>query len=156
MDAKAPGAPTGYLLTVRSSKEVDLLCVHQRSRTDGNGFLAYYTRHRILPGRDRLFFFNVIAGADVGDHRPYEAWVRVVGPAELVSVRRLDLTGWRFGLPLSFVFDERGISAESTFVGGHEPSTDGLPDPPTVAEFVRNPRGFLVPYQPARRHFLGD
>ena len=48
------------------SKEVDLLCVHQRSRTDGSAFLAYYTRHRILPGQDRLFFFNVIAGATVG------------------------------------------------------------------------------------------
>ena len=143
-------------LTVRSSKEVDLLCVHQRERTDGSAFLAYYTRHRILPGKDRLFFFNVIAGADVGDPRPYEAWVRVMGPAELVFVRRLDLSGWHLGLPLSFVFDEGGISAESTFVGGHEPATDGLPDPPTVAEFLRNPRGFLVPYQPSRRHFLGD
>ena len=108
--------------------------------TDGNAFLAYYTRHRILPGRDRLFFFNVIAGADVGDTRPYEAWVRLMGPAELVSVRRLDLSGWHLGLPLSFVFDERGISAESTFVGGHEPATDGLPDP-------RGRRG--VPAKPA-------
>ena len=91
-------APAGYLLTVRSSKEVDLLCVHQRSRTDGSAFLAYYTRHRILPGRDRLFFFNVIAGAAVGDDRPYEAWVRLIGTGELVSARRLDLSGWRFGL----------------------------------------------------------
>ena len=62
VDANARETPSGYLLTVRSSREVDLLCVHQRSQADGNAFLAYYTRHRILPGKDRLFFFNVDRG----------------------------------------------------------------------------------------------
>ena len=87
---------------------------------------------------------------------PAERCSAIIAGADVGSVRRLDLSGWHLGLPLSFVFDERGISAESTFVGGHEPATDGLPDPPTVAEFLRNPRGFLVAYQPSRRHFLGD
>ena len=150
VDASALEAPAGYLLTVRSSKEVDLLCVHQRSRTDGSPFLAYYTRHRILPGQDRLFFFNVIAGADVGDHRPYEAWVRVVGPAELVSARRLDLSGWRFGLPLSFVFDERGISGR---VHVRRRSRDrrptGYPTRRPSPSSCASPRGFLAP--PRRR-----
>ena len=156
VDANAGATPSGYLLTVRSSREVDLLCVHQRGQTDGNPFLAYYTRHRILPGQDRLFFFNVVAGAGVGDNRPYNAWVRLVGPGEFVSARRLDLSGWRFGLPLSLVFDDSGIPAESTFVGGRGPSTDGLSSPAAVAEFLRSPRGFLAPPPPPHRRSSSD
>jgi hypothetical protein len=143
--------PSGYLLKVRSKRETDLLCLHQRGRADGNAFLAYYTRHRILPGKDRLFFFNVVAGAAVGDNRPYSAWVRLLSPGELVAARRLDLSGWRFGLPLSLVLDDGDGSVESTFVGAEAPATDRLPSPETVAEFLRSPRGFLAPY-PSFRH----
>ncbi len=127
------------------------------ARTDGNPFLAYYTRHRILPGKDRLFFFNVIAGAAVGDNRPYDAWVRLVGPGELVSARRLDLSGWR----LRPAFEPRlrrarrlRPSPRSSTVRG--PSTDGLPSPATVAEFLRSPRGFLAPPPPSHRRSSGD
>ena len=154
--ANSSETPAGYLLTVRSSREVDLLCVHQRGRANDRAFLAFYTRHRILPGKDRLFFFNTVAGATVGDSRPYNAWVRLVGPGELVSARRVDLSGWDLGLPLSLVLDDTGVPVESTFVGAGAPSTDGLPSPESVVEFLRSPRGFLTPPRPLRRRPPSD
>ena len=133
-------APFGYLLKVRSSRPAALLCLHVRERTARNRFFAYYTRHPIEPGRDWLFFFNVVSGAAVGDDRPYTAWVRLVGPAEVVSVRKVDLSEWRLGLPLSIVFDETDAHAGSPFIGAQAPASDQLAGPAAVQTLLDQPR----------------
>ena len=91
VDGGSTAPPTGYVVRVRASSPAHLLLVHVRAATPGP-FLAYYTRHPVEPGEDRYFFFNVVAGRDVGETRPYAAYVRVVGAAELVSIRTVDLS----------------------------------------------------------------
>ena len=148
VDANTTIRPHGYLLNVRSSKWVDLLCVHQRVPASGEGFQAYFTRHAIPPGRDRLFFFNVVAGVGVGDERAYTAWVRLLGPAEIVSVRRLELADWPFGLPLSFTLDAASEWIEPSFVGAQGPATQALDSATQVDALLSDPRDFLVSPSP--------
>jgi hypothetical protein len=144
----SPEAPrVGYLLRVRAQRPSDLLLVHVRGTGPADGFLAYFTRHPIEPGADRLFFFNVVAGEQIGDPRPYTAHVRLVGTARVVSWRKVDLTEWPLGLPLSLVFDENDRRPGATRVGGGGPAIGALPTPSDVRYLLYAPRIFLVPYR---------
>src|SRR5262245_46059548 len=55
---------------------------------------------------EQLFFVNAVAPTNIGDKRPYELQVRLMGHAEVISVRTLDLSRREMGLPLSLVFAE--------------------------------------------------
>jgi len=145
---RSPGAPrVGYLLRVRAWRPADLLLVHVRGTGPADGFLAYYTRHPIEPGADRLFFFNVVAGEQTGDPRPYAAHVRLVGAARVVSWLKVDLTEWPLGLPLSLVFDESDRRPGATRVGSGGPAVGALPAASDVRYLLYAPRTFLVPYR---------
>ena len=147
VDGGSTAPPTGYILRVRASYPAHLLLVHVRASTPER-FLAYYTRHPVEPGEDRCFFFNVVAGRDVGETRAYTAYVRVVGAAEFVSIRTLDLSRWPLGLPLSFVFDAEDTREGGTRVGRYGAATEGLPTPAEVNHLLQEPRAFLRSYQP--------
>ena len=135
---------------MRALRPANLLLVHVRGTSARDGFLAYYTRHSIEPGADRLFFFNVDgAGADLGDPRPYTAHVETqLGPARFLSGGKLDLSEWPLGLPIGFVFDEDEQRASATFVGGGGAATEVLPSPSDVDHLLEDPGAFLVSYRP--------
>lgn len=146
----SPEAPrVGYLLRVRARRRSNLLLVHVRGTTAADGFLAYYTRHPIEAGPDRLFFFNVVAGQQIGDPRPYTAHVRLAGPARIVSWRRVDLAQWPLGLPLSLGFDEDDRQPGGTRVGGDGAAVGVLPTPSAVRHLLAEPGAFLVSYRAA-------
>lgn len=147
VDGGSIAPPTAYVLRVRASSPAHLLLVHVRASTPER-FLAYYSRHPVEPGEERYFFFNVVAGRDVGETRPYAAHVRVVGAAELVSIRTADLSRWPLGLPLSFVFDAEDAREGGTRVGRYGAATEGLPTPAEVHHLLEEPRAFLRSYQP--------
>jgi len=144
-----PGSsePVGYLLKVRASRPSSLLCLHVRGSTEHDGFLAYYTRHPIEPGADRFFFFNVVSGVELGDARPYTAHVRLVGPARLIAIRRLDLSRWPFGLPMSLVFDADDGGTARTMMGTTGAAFEKLPAPSDVGRLLQDPGAFLSSYR---------
>jgi hypothetical protein len=113
------------------------------------GLLAYYTRHRIPDGHDGLFFFNAVAGPGTGDSRAYRAWVRVVGPGGIVSARRLDLSQWRFAMPLSLSLAGSGESAATLGLEGGL-ATGDLTSAGMVAALLESPRPFLNSYRSPR------
>lgn len=146
----SPEAPrVGYLLRVRARRRSNLLLVHVRGTGPAGGFLAYYTRHPIDSGADRLFFFNVVAGPQTGDPRPYTAHVRLAGPARVISSQRVDLTRWPLGLPLSLVFDEDDRQPGGTPVGGDGAAVAVLPTPSAVRHLLAEPGAFLGSYRAA-------
>jgi hypothetical protein len=130
------GTPVGYLLKIRGGTQpIDLFCVHVRDGSSHDPPLAYFTHHRIRPGREQFFFLNVVSGSYLGDDRPYTAWVSVREGAEILSARRVDLSSWDIGLPLSFVFDRDDHQAGS-------PRIDGVwldPTGPMVATEIFTP-----------------
>ena len=148
LEAGSATSPFGYLLRVRASRPANLLCLHVRGTSADDGFLAYYTRHPIEPGADRLFFFNVVGGRDLGDPRPYTAHVRLVGPAHIVSGRKVDLSRWPLGLPLSVLLDENDQRPGGTLVGPGGAATEVLPVPSEVGHLLEEPGAFLVSYRP--------
>ncbi len=99
--------PAGYLFEVRGARQqLTVYCAHVREGAEiGRNSYYYYTRHLLAPGRNSFFFVNPVSGDGVGDPRPYTLYVRVRG-SEILSVRKLDLSGWRIGLPLSVSFSE--------------------------------------------------
>jgi hypothetical protein len=103
-----PGtSPAGYLFEVRGARQPPTLyCAHVREGAGvGLESFYYYTRHRLAPNRNSYFFVNPVSGPVVGDPRSYTLYVRVRG-TEILSVRRLDLSGWRVGLPMSLAFTD--------------------------------------------------
>jgi hypothetical protein len=134
----------GYLLRVRATRPSDLLCLHVRSAAEKDGSLAYFTRHPVEPGADRLFFFNVVAGRASADPRPYTAHVRLVGPAQLVSAQELDLSRYELGLPLSLLFDVDDRGTGATRLGADAVATEGLADLSLVPKLLEDPSAFLA------------
>jgi hypothetical protein len=118
----------GYLFEVRGARQPPTLyCAHVREGADiGRSSYYYYTRHRLASGRSSFFFVNPVNGDAVGDPRPYTLYVRVRG-SEILSVRRLDLSGWRIGLPLSLSFTE----------GDDQPGAGLIDDSVEVTERLR-------------------
>ena len=104
----AEDAAAGYLFTVKGARRpVSLYCAHIRDGTSlGISSSYYYTRHELAPNTTTFFFVNIVSGKAVGDPRPYTIHVRVRGPAEIVSVRKLDLSQWRIGLPLGMAYTD--------------------------------------------------
>lgn len=139
--------PVGYLVRVRATRPSNLLLVHVRGTSAADGFLAYYTRHPVEPGADRLFFFGVVAGAGIGDPRPYTAHVRLVGPARIAWSRTVDLSHWPLGLPLSLVLDEDDQRSGPTLVGAAGAATEVLPTPSEVGRLLEDPGAFLSTYR---------
>jgi len=136
--AEGPSVPVGYLLKVRgASQSVELLCAHVRERTSKSDPLAYYTRHRIQPDREQFFFFNIVSGTNIGDDRPYTAFVRVRGKAELLSSTRVDLSAWSLGLPLGFVFDENDDQVGSPFIAPYLPTEETYATLPEIEAALR-------------------
>ena len=144
--ATPSGDRFGYLMRLRTLRPANLLLVHVRGTLADDGFHAYYTRHPIDPGADRIFFFNAVHGSAIGDPRPYTAHLRLVGPARFVSVERVDLTAWPLGVPLSVMFDEDDPGRGSTFVG--PAATVQLASPSDVTDLLEDPGAALVRYHP--------
>jgi hypothetical protein len=138
----------GYLVELHATRPASLLCVHVRGSSVHDGFIAYYTRHPIEPGANRYFFFNLVSGEDLGDARPYTAYLRTVGPAQLVSIRRLDLSRWPLGLPLSLEFDADDRGTARTMMGTAGTAIELLPAPSEVGHLLEDPGAFLSLYQP--------
>jgi hypothetical protein len=111
------GAPRGYLFEVRGADTgATLYCAHVRERdASGRGSLYYYTRHGLAPGRNSFFFVTSVSGEIVGEPRPYALFVRAPG-SEILSVRKLDLSRWRIGLPLSIAFTEGDDRPEASLL----------------------------------------
>jgi hypothetical protein len=99
--------PAGYLFEVRGARQpLTLYCAHVREGAAiGHDSSYYYTRHRLAPNRNSFFFVNPVSSPAVGDPRPYTLYVRLRG-SEILSVRRVDLSGWRIGLPVSLAFTD--------------------------------------------------
>jgi hypothetical protein len=135
---EAPNGPIGYVLKVRCAhRAVTLFCVHVRKGTpSGSTPLFYYTRHRLGPDRDQFFFVNVVSGTRIGDDRPYTLYVGVRGRAELLAVTKVDLSGWKVGLPLSFVFNEDDDQPGSALIEDGLPVTDEFNSLPEAEAFV--------------------
>jgi hypothetical protein len=121
--------PAGYLFEVRGARQpLTLYSAQVREGSEiGLNSYYYYTRHRLAPGRNSFFFVNPVSGDAVGDPRPYTLYVRVRG-SEILSVRRLDLSGWRTGLPLSLAFTE----------GDDQPGASLMDDRVDVTERLRS------------------
>jgi hypothetical protein len=135
---EAPNVPVGYVLKVRGAhRPVALFCVHVRKGTSsGSTPLFYYTRHRLQPDRDQFFFVNVVSGTRIGDDRPYTLYVSVRGRAELLAATKVDLSGWKVGLPLSFVFNQKDDQPGSALIDDGLPVTDEFNSLPEVEAFV--------------------
>lgn len=138
---EAADARVGYLLKVRGAQRpVDLYCVHMRDPTPaGSAPLYYYTRHRVEPNRDQLLFVNLVTGSRIADDRPYTLHVRVRGRAQLLSARRVDLSQWSLGLPLSLVFTEGDNAAGGSLMPDFDrvPVTDEFVTRQDAEAFVR-------------------
>ena len=113
--ARPEDAPAGYLFEVRGApRPVNLYTAHIREGAQlGISSSYYYTRHELAPQTTSFYFVNVVSGQAIGDSRPYTLQVRARGRAEIVSVKKLDLSQWRIGLPLGMVYtkDEDGPAA---------------------------------------------
>jgi hypothetical protein len=144
--ATPSGDRFGYLMRLRTIRPANLLLVHVRGTSSDDGFHAYYTRHPIEPGADRMFFFNAVHGSAIGDPRPYTAHLRLVGPARFVSVEKVDLAAWPLGVPLSVMFDEDDPGTGSTFVG--PAATVQLATPSEVTDLLEDPGAALVRNHP--------
>jgi hypothetical protein len=119
--------PAGYLFEVRGARQpATLFCaqVREGAAIDRDSYY-YYTRHGLAPGRNSYFFVNPVSGRGVGDPRSYTLYVRVRG-SEIVSVRRLDLSGWRIGLPLSLAFRARDDQPGASLMDDRTPVTESL------------------------------
>jgi hypothetical protein len=98
----------GYLFKVKGApRPANLYSAHVREGAAlGVSSSYYYTRHELPPHTTSFYFVSVVAGQSIGDSRPYTLHVRARGRAEIVSVKLLDLSQWRIGLPLSLLFRE--------------------------------------------------
>jgi hypothetical protein len=103
-------AATGYLFQLRGApRRVSLYSAHIREGAAlGLSSSYYYTRHELAPDATSYYFINLVSGEAIGDRRPYTLQVRARGRAEILSVRKLDLSQWRIGLPLGMIYGENG------------------------------------------------
>jgi hypothetical protein len=120
-------APAGYLFEVRGARQpLTLYCAHVREGARiGRDSYYYYTRHRLAANRNSFFFVNPVSGPVVGDPRPYTLYVRLRG-SEILSVRRVDLSGWRIGLPVSIAFADGDDQPGPTLIDDRVEVTERL------------------------------
>jgi hypothetical protein len=115
---EADAHPVGYLLRIEGGVgEAFLECRHLRHACPPVPARLFFTRHRLLPGREQCFFVSCQISPEFGDLRPYVCTVLLGGGARFVSCTRVDLAGWR-RLPLSTVFVAGQCGPGNPVVGG--------------------------------------
>jgi hypothetical protein len=110
--------PVGYLLRIEGGAgEAFLECRHLRHACPPIPSRLFFTRHRLLPGREQCFFVSCQLGPAFGDVRPYVCTALLSGEARFISCTRVDLTDWG-RLPLSTVFVPGEGGPGNPVVGG--------------------------------------
>jgi hypothetical protein len=115
--------PVGYLLRIDAGAgEAFLECRHVRHARPPIPSRLFFTRHRLLPGREQCFFVSCQPGAVFNDTRPYVCTALLSGEARFLSCTRVDLSDWG-RLPLSTVFVPGQYGPGNPVVGGKTGAT---------------------------------